>query len=85
MAESPKFKGSVESPLKTSSYLAGVKTKVREVFDAAFEELWKEVIEPALKQSYRNGVEAGKGGLETPAAPQPQGRRFVRPKGGDGE
>ena len=33
-----------------ASYLAQVKNDVKEVFDAAFEELWSEILEPALKQ-----------------------------------
>ena len=67
---------------KPASYLATVKAEIKEVFDAAFEELWRVVVEPALKQSYRNGVEAGKGGPEPQTQQESKGRRFSRQKGG---
>ena len=47
------------------SYLAGIKTDLKGLFDEAFDHAWKEIVEPALKESYRNGVNdgrAGKGG-----------------------
>ena len=48
------------------SYLAGVKSELEDVFIDAFERAWKEVMEPALKQSYKNGVKAGTQGTERP-------------------
>ena len=43
-----------------ASYLAEVKSDLEQLFHEAFEAAWKDVVEPALKQSYRNGVKAGK-------------------------
>ena len=66
-----------------ASFLAQVKNDVKEVFDAAFEELWSEILEPSLKESYSNGLAAGKkrgNGKTEDQAPESQGsgRRFRR-------
>ena len=50
-----------------SSYLSDVKSKLEDVFIQSFEQAWKDVVEPALKESYKNGVEAGRKG-DAPAA-----------------
>jgi len=50
------------------SYLADVKSQLKGVFDEAFDYAWKDVIEPALKQSYKNGVEAGRAEQGAPPA-----------------
>lgn len=42
------------------SYLSDVKCQLEEVFFDAFGRAWKETVEPAVKQSYKNGVEAGR-------------------------
>lgn len=64
-----------------ASYLAGVKIDLEQLFREAFETAWKDVVEPALKESYRNGVKAGKAGTEGDAEngqeEQPR-RRFIR-------
>lgn len=44
------------------SYLMDVKSQLKAVFDEAFEYAWRDVVEPALKQSYKNGFAAGKAG-----------------------
>ena len=67
-----------------ASYLSQVKNDVKEVFDAAFEELWSEILEPALKQSYSNGLAEGKkkanGKPDDDSASEAEGsgRRFRR-------
>jgi hypothetical protein len=42
------------------SYLSEVKQRLEETFIDAFDRAWKEVVEPALKESYTNGLEAGR-------------------------
>ena len=42
------------------SYLSEVKQRLEETFIDAFDRAWKEVVEPALKDSYANGLEAGR-------------------------
>ena len=57
------------------SYLADVKSQLKNVFDEAFDYAWKDVIEPALKESYRNGVadgHAGKGAREDAGETKPR-------------
>lgn len=49
----------------SESYLSTVKTELQSIFDEAFKFTWSEV-EKALKQSYKNGVEAGKSGGQKP-------------------
>ena len=60
------------------SYLAGVKTQLKGVFDEAFDYAWKDIVEPALKESYKNGVEAGRAerGEKPTEDPKPARRRF---------
>jgi hypothetical protein len=42
------------------SSLSEVKQRLEETFIDAFDRAWKEVVEPALKESYANGLEAGR-------------------------
>jgi len=44
------------------SYLSGVKSDLKGLFDEAFDHAWQEIVEPALKQSYKNGVADGRAG-----------------------
>jgi len=64
-----------------ASYLAGVKSDLEQLFGEAFDAAWRDVVEPALKQSYRNGVKAGKAGTENDSengqAERPR-RRFLK-------
>lgn len=68
-----------------ASYLAGVKSDLDQLFHEAFEAAWKDVVEPALKQSYRNGVKAGRAGTdndpENGQGEQPR-RRFLKNRSG---
>lgn len=57
------------------SYLADVKSQLEDLFKEAFDHAWQDVVEPALKQSYRNGFEAGKAGQEPAAGNRPQSTR----------
>lgn len=57
------------------SYLSDVKSQLKEVFDEAFDHAWQEVVEPALKQSYKNGFDAGKAGQDPAAGNRPQPAR----------
>lgn len=60
------------------SYLADVKSDLKGLFDEAFDHAWKEIVEPALKESYRNGVADGRKAAsdEPKPATTPQRRRF---------
>lgn len=63
------------------SYLANVKEELEDRFGRFFDDLWKDVIEPQLKESYRNGVEAGKSGRNQSSGDgvnPPSRRRFKR-------
>jgi hypothetical protein len=42
------------------SYLSEVKQRLEETFIDAFDRAWKEVVEPALKESYANGLQAAR-------------------------
>ncbi len=76
------------------SYLADVKKSLRGIFDEAFDFVWDEV-ERSLKQSYRNGHDAGvkaakegDAGAEQAAAATPRrqwrrGSRQPSPEGGE--
>jgi len=44
------------------SYLADVKSELQGLFEEAFDHAWKEIIEPALKTSYKNGLADGRAG-----------------------
>jgi len=48
------------------SYLAEIKTDLKGLFDEAFDHAWREIVEPALKQSYKNGVADGRAGKGSP-------------------
>jgi hypothetical protein len=61
-----------------ASYLAGVKQNLKALFDEAFESAWREIVEPALKESFRNGVESGRSGKEPPADGSAHPRRFLK-------
>jgi hypothetical protein len=70
------------------AYLSDVKSQLRAVFDEAFDYAWKDVMEPALKQSYRNGFLAGKAGDDSAGAQAESQRRRQwgrRPKSSEGE
>lgn len=56
------------------SYLADVKSEIEDIFLEAFEKTWKEAVEPALKQSYKNGVKAGAEGTEKPSSGSGDGK-----------
>ena len=58
-----------------SSYLADVKSELEQLFSEAFQTAWKEVVEPALKQSYRNGLESKRSDKEGAGKPR---RRFLQ-------
>ena len=42
------------------TYLKGVKASLENAFIESFERTWKEVVEPALKESFKNGVNEGR-------------------------
>lgn len=70
-----------------ASYLAEVKDDVKGILDEAFEALWKDVIEPALKQSYKNGLADGKKGdagqeEDSGGSGRRPGNRFRRKRAG---
>ena len=58
-----------------SSYLSDVKSRLEDVFIQSFDQAWKDVVEPALKESYKNGVEAGRKGDAPAAETQPSNRK----------
>jgi hypothetical protein len=69
-----------ETKEKEKSYLATVKDELEELFGEAFEAAWRDVVEPALKQSYKNGLETGRAGSEDKKEPSstPRRRRFLK-------
>jgi len=72
-----------ETKQKEKSYLAIVKDDLEELFGEAFEATWRDIIEPALKQSYKNGLETGRAGKETKKAEgNSRGRRRFLKRGG---
>lgn len=54
------------------SYLSDVKSRLEDVFIQSFDQAWKDVVEPALKESYKNGVEAGRKGDAPATDVQPE-------------
>jgi hypothetical protein len=67
------------------SYLAEIKSDLKGLFDEAFDHAWKEIVEPALKQSYRNGVadaRAGKGNPDDAGDAKPRRQWGQRRKAG---
>lgn len=44
------------------SYLDDIKAKLEASRKEAFEKDWAEIIEPAIKQSFKNGLETGRQG-----------------------
>ncbi len=79
----------VASPVKEwcfVSYLADVKSELKGLFDEAFQHAWEEIVEPALKQSYKNGVADGRAGKGENGEREPKPRRQwgARRSGGAG-
>lgn len=60
------------------SYLAEIKQRLEETFIDAFDRAWQEVVEPALKESYANGLEAGRKGEANPAEKTPKRKSWSR-------
>lgn len=53
------------------SYLDEIKAKLEQSRREAFEKDWAEIIEPAIKQSFKNGLETGRQGRK-PKKPKPK-------------
>lgn len=55
------------------SYLDEIKAKLEASRKEAFEKDWAELIEPAIKQSFKNGLETGRQGRKPKKSEETEG------------
>jgi hypothetical protein len=58
-----------------AAYLTEKKEALEQMHIELFERAWKEIVEPALKESYANGLEAGRKGEGAQAAKETTAKR----------